>query len=103
MAGQPYGAAPGYPKQNNTLGLIALIVGIAAIPLGICCTWVSFLPGIAAIVLGLLGRSKAKQGEASNGGQALAGVICGAIGILIGVIWIVLVVALDVGSYMLTP
>lgn len=63
----------------------------------------SLLAGLVAVVLGFLGHGKAKRGEASNGGVAMAGLICGAIGILISVVWIILVVFLQIGSFMITP
>ncbi len=41
--------------------------------------------GIVAIVLGVLGRSRAKRGQASNGGMAVAGIVTGALGLLASV------------------
>lgn len=81
--GQPQG-------QNNTLGLIAMILGIIAIPLGLCCGLFGSPFGIAAIVLGFLGKKKADEGQASNRGQAMAGIICGAVGIVLGIISVAL-------------
>ncbi|WP_431903718.1 DUF4190 domain-containing protein [Micromonospora carbonacea] len=89
----PYGAAPGYPNagyphpqgQNNTLGLVSMILGIASIPL-VCCLYLGIPVGIAAVVTGYLGRQKAAQGLASNDGQAKAGLICGAVGAGLGVL-----------------
>jgi len=111
MPGQPYGAAPGYPGgayatpgqgQNNTFGLISMIVGIISIPL-VCC-WILGVPAsIAAIILGIVGRQKASNGEASNGGQALAGLICGGVGLLISVASLVLGIVANTGSLFYTP
>ena len=44
------------------------------------------LLGLIAIVLGILGRKKAKRGEASNGGMALAGIVLGVLGLLLSVL-----------------
>ncbi|QSB15617.1 DUF4190 domain-containing protein [Natronosporangium hydrolyticum] len=55
-----------------------MIVGIAAIPL-VCCFGFGILAGIVAVVLGFLGKQKADQGLATNRGQALTGIICGAV------------------------
>jgi len=52
------------------------------------------LLGIGGIVFGILGRSRAKRGEASNGGVALGGTITGAVGIVCGALWIVFYVAI---------
>ncbi len=39
--------------------------------------------GLLAIILGVIGRGRAKRGEATNGGMALAGVILGVVGVLL--------------------
>ncbi|MET7877132.1 DUF4190 domain-containing protein [Micromonospora profundi] len=92
-----YGGAPGYPNagypqqqgQNNTLGLVSMILGIASIPL-VCCLYLGIPVGIAAVVTGYLGQQKAAQGQASNGGQAKTGLICGAVGAGLGILLIIL-------------
>ncbi|MBX7265296.1 DUF4190 domain-containing protein [Micromonospora sp. Llam7] len=93
---QPYGGTPMYPNagftampgQQNTLGLVAMIIGIASIPLSCCYLGVPL--GLAALVTGWLGKQKADQGRAGNSGQALAGLVCGAVGLLLGLVHIVL-------------
>ncbi|QOC90399.1 DUF4190 domain-containing protein [Micromonospora craniellae] len=95
-APQPYGAAPMYPHagfagsggQQNTLGLVSMILGIVSIPL-VCC-YLGIPLGLAAAITGWMGKQKADQGLASNSGQALAGLICGGVGIVLGVLQIVL-------------
>nr|WP_230519583.1 DUF4190 domain-containing protein [Salinispora arenicola] len=90
---EPYGGTPMYPNagppfpagQQNTLGLIAMILGIASVPL-VCCH-LGLPLGIAAMVTGWLGQQKVEQGLAGNRGQALAGLICGAIGAVLGLGW----------------
>jgi len=60
------------------------VLGILALLL----SWTLFggiVFGIVAIVLGLIGRGRAKRGEATNGGMALTGVILGALGLLIAI------------------
>ncbi|MEU2611619.1 hypothetical protein ABZ570_08560 [Micromonospora sp. NPDC007271] len=93
---QPYGAPTypnaGYPQpqgQQNTLGLVSMILGIASIPL-ICCFYLGIPVGIAAAVTGHLGRQKAAQGLANNEGQAKAGFICGLVGAGLGILLLVL-------------
>lgn len=87
-----YPAYPGYPgpaylgyaaPKSNGFGVTALVLGIVSVVA--CIT--SFLAigiGIAAVVFGALGKGKATRGEADNGGMALAGIILGAIGIVLG-------------------
>ncbi|MFG1842102.1 DUF4190 domain-containing protein [Micromonospora sp. NPDC049175] len=98
-----YGAAPGYPNagypqaqgQNNTLGLVSMILGIASIPL-LCCFSLGIPVGIAAVITGYLARQKVARGEANNAGQAKAGLICGAVGVGLGIILIILSVVAQV-------
>ncbi|MFY1704291.1 hypothetical protein ACN28G_21585 [Micromonospora sp. WMMA1923] len=98
----PYGPGPthpnaGYPQpsgQNNTLGLIAMILGIASIPLACC--YLGIPLGIAGLVTGFLGKQKADQGQASNGGQAKTGLICGGVGVVLGILQIIAIVVLNV-------
>lgn len=74
----PYGTAPA--SKSNGLGVTALVLGIIALLF----SWAGGgLLGIVAIVLGVLGRGKAKRGEADNGGMALAGIITGVVSVLI--------------------
>jgi Na+/proline symporter len=82
--GQPAGQQP-----SNGLGLTSMILGIAAIPL-VCCFGIGFLPGVIAVVLGFLGKKKADSGEATNRGQAMAGLICGAIAVVLTLLWFLL-------------
>jgi hypothetical protein len=74
-----YGAAP--QRQQNIFGLLALILGIVAIVL--CCLYGGAWAGIPAIVLGVIGMSKAGKGQASNRGMSLTGVVLGVIGLLL--------------------
>ncbi|MBC9711714.1 DUF4190 domain-containing protein [Streptomyces sp. TRM66268-LWL] len=94
---QPYGAGPGYgwphmPMQpSNGMGTASLVLGIIATVL--FCLWpVAIIVGILAIIFGAIGRGKARKGEANNGGQALAGLICGCVGTALAVVFLVVVV-----------
>lgn len=64
-------ATPVRPAPDNTIGLLALVLGAASFVTG------GFLLGIPAIVLGVKGRRRADQGLASNRDQATAGMVCG--------------------------
>jgi hypothetical protein len=81
--GSPYGTPP--PQQNNTIGLLAMIFGIVGIPAA-CCAFLGFLLGAAGIVLGVLGMKRVSEGTASNRGMALAGVICGAVAVVLSIV-----------------
>ena len=91
----PYGAPlygmPLVVQPKNGMGTAALVLGILAI----ITSWsvVGGLGlGITGLVLGLIGRRRAKHHEATNGGVALAGAICSGIGVLGGVAMIAVVV-----------
>jgi len=95
-AGAPapaYGSAGGYPSAQagprNGFGLTALITGIVGLLFGVLpfTFYLGIILGLVAVVFALLGRRRAKRGEATNGGQALAGLICGALALLAGIAW----------------
>lgn len=91
---QPYGAQPGHggPKKNG-MGIAALVVGILA--LITCFTIVGgILFGLVAIVLGFVARGKVKRGEADNGGMAIAGIVLGAVGLVLSLAFIAFGVAI---------
>jgi hypothetical protein len=97
---------PGYgapmappPQQNNNLGLTAMILGIISIPFAACCAFVGFFLGVAGLVLGILGMKKAGTGEANNRGQALTGVICGAIGLVLSIGSVIAVLTLNLPNF----
>ena len=89
--GSPYGAAPygSAPRREprNGLGIAALVLGILAVLTGLFVVGAAF--GLAAIVLGILGRGRAKRGEATNGGMALAGIVLGVLGVLLTILVVV--------------
>lgn len=75
--------APG-AGDSNGMGVASLVLGILADVL--FCLWpLAVVLGILGVVFGAIGRGKARRGEASNPGQALAGIICGAVGIVLAV------------------
>ncbi|MBQ6893621.1 MAG: DUF4190 domain-containing protein, partial [Clostridia bacterium] len=60
---------------------MSMICGIVAILLACCCAVAGAILGIAAVVLAIVERSK--TGKFS--GFALAGLICGGVGVVIGI------------------
>ncbi|MER6404735.1 DUF4190 domain-containing protein [Streptomyces viridosporus] len=95
QAAQPpgYGGVPGQayygwtgmaPVPSNGLGVAGLVLGI--ISAVVFCLWpVAILLGVLGVIFGAIGRGKAARGEATNPGQALTGIICGAIGTVLGI------------------
>ena len=80
-----YGSAPAAGSGSNPMAIVALVLGILSI-LTACFWFVAGPLGIAAIVLGFLGRGKAKRGEARQGGLAMAGIVTGAIGLILTIV-----------------
>ncbi|WP_405488328.1 DUF4190 domain-containing protein [Streptomyces sp. NBC_00096] len=93
--GYPAGGYPGsggyapYAPKSNGFGVTALVLGIIAV---VSC-YLGLLFGIPAVIFGVLGRGKARRGEADNDGMALAGIITGAVGIVISCLFIALAIA----------
>ncbi|MFJ7151798.1 DUF4190 domain-containing protein [Streptomyces sp. NPDC100445] len=79
-AGQPW---PGtQPEPGNGMGTASLVLGIIAAA-GFLLWPVALILGVLAVIFGAVGRSKARHGEATNPGVALAGIICGAAGFVL--------------------
>ncbi|WP_371576611.1 DUF4190 domain-containing protein [Streptomyces sp. NBC_01314] len=79
------------PPPSNGMGIAAMVLGICAAVL--FCLWpLAILLGVMAVVFGCVGRAKVRRGEATNPGHALAGIICGVVGILLGIGFIVLII-----------
>ncbi|MCW2622925.1 MAG: hypothetical protein JWL64_2527 [Frankiales bacterium] len=91
----PYGPnAYGQPRpagRSNGMGVTALVLGVLAI----LTSWLvlGLVLGILGVVFGILGRKRAHRGLADNGGQALAGLITGIIGVLAGIAFLTLYIA----------
>jgi hypothetical protein len=69
---------------RNGLGIAALVLGVLALLSSLFL--VGGLLGLIAIVLGVLGRGKAKRGEATNGGMAMAGIVLGVLSVIISAV-----------------
>ena len=74
---QPYGVQM-QPKQSTALAIVSLILGILSILLNCCCAVLGFVLGVTAIILACVYR---KNNDGQFGGLALAGLICGCVGI----------------------
>ena len=99
------GQQPGFgqPQQTSVLAIISLVTGIIAI---ICCICYGAggLFGIAALVTGFLGRKEINEsgGQKKGQGLALAGMICGGVGVVLSILyWILFAIgsAIEVTEY----
>jgi len=84
----PTSPAQYQPAPQNTLGVIALVMGI----LQFFC--LGIIGSILAIIFGKVGMNKAKAGLATNGGVAKAGFWLGIIGVILFAIGIIIFVIL---------
>ena len=75
-------------QPENGLGLAAMVVGIASFAM------LAPLSSTAAIILGIMGLGRARQGRATNRGQALAGLVCGSITLVLGLAGIIVAIAI---------
>lgn len=97
----PPPGAPAYPpappssaQPQNGMGVAALVFGL----LSVLCV----LPGIGGvlgIVFGVIGRKKAKQGLATNGGMATAGLILGIVGLVAVTILVAVMAIAGIGLF----
>jgi hypothetical protein len=71
-------------KGFATASLVLGIVGI----LCCCFSWVATIPGILAIIFGALGTKSSKKG------MAIAGIICGAVAIILGIFMLIFLVSI---------
>ncbi|MEU6511947.1 DUF4190 domain-containing protein [Streptomyces sp. NPDC046942] len=81
-AASAYGWPGMQPLPSNGMGTAALVCGILA-AVGFLLWPIALVLGILAVIFGAVGRGKAKRGEATNPGMALAGLICGVAGIVL--------------------
>lgn len=69
-------------KPKNGFGTTGLVLGVA----GLVCLFSEYsgnalLAGVVGVVFGILGISRARSGEATNLGSAIAGTACSAVAI----------------------
>ena len=85
----PYTSAP-EPVRSPVLSILSLVFGILGILGSFFLFGVGIVPGIAAIVLGVLGRRK----EPAAKGLWLTGLITGIVAVVIGLIVLIGVIVL---------
>ncbi|MFE0510762.1 hypothetical protein [Streptomyces sp. NPDC058964] len=73
------------PMPSNGMGTAGLVLGIVS-AIGFCVWPLAIVLGVLGVIFGGIGRAKAGRGEASNPGQALAGIICGSVGVVLALV-----------------
>ena len=100
---QPGGyQAGGYPAargRRNGMGTTALVLGVVALVLVILLLFspLGALLGLLAVLFGILGLIRVNRGEADNRGQAVGGLVTGAIALLFGIFF-----TISVGTWFAT-
>lgn len=82
---QPVVASPARPR--NGMGVAALVVGVASLvaALSFVLFPLGFIGGIVALIFGIIARTRGRAGGATNPGQAVAGIVCGVLALVIAV------------------
>jgi hypothetical protein len=86
-AGAGYGRPP-TARPRNGMGTAALVLGILALVLVVLIFFspLGALLGLLAVIFGIVGILRANRGEADNRGQALTGLVTGAVALLVGLL-----------------
>ena len=94
----PYGYEPPqtliYGRETNGIAIAAGVCGIIAVAL----CWIPFVDyfsvvlGVLAIILGILGVRRA-DAYGSGRGMAITGIVCGAVGLAIAFLFLLLIYA----------
>jgi uncharacterized membrane protein HdeD (DUF308 family) len=66
------------------MGTAALVIGVVALVLAVLILFAPLgaLLGLVALILGIVGLVRANRGQADNRGQAVTGLVTGALGLL---------------------
>lgn len=73
------------PRRRNGAGTTALVLGVLSVVLAalVLFAGLAVILGPLAIIFGIVGTGRASRGEADNRGQAIAGIVLGAVSLLI--------------------
>ena len=86
----------GSEDRPGPMAIIALRCGILSVVchcVPVAGSFIGFVLSVAAIVLGIIEIKKIGKGESSakGRGMALAGIILGAVGVVFGIIWMIVI------------
>ncbi len=75
------------PEDSKILGILSMILGIVSVTFGCCgfcfCSgWFGVILSVSAVVLGIVSLAKRENAK----GMAIAGIVCGGVGVLLAVI-----------------
>ena len=86
----------GSEERPGPMAIVALICGILSVIchcVPVAGSFIGFFLSVAAIVLGIIETKRIGRGEGSvkGKGMSMAGIILGAVGIVFGILWIVII------------
>jgi membrane-bound ClpP family serine protease len=92
-------AYPGARPRQNGLGTAALVLGVVGLVLVILILFspLGVVLGLLAVIFGILGIMRVNRGEADNRGQAVTGLVTGAVALVVG-----LFLAISIGTFFAT-
>jgi len=81
----PPSAAPVRPR--NGLGVAALVIGVASLVAGVSFVLfpLALVGGLVGLILGIIALTRGRSRGATNTGQAIAGVVCCALALVISI------------------
>lgn len=78
------------PEQKG-LSIAAMVLGILSMTC--CCGGIGVFMGIAAIIMGVIGKKKGGRG------MGIAGIVCGSIGVIVSILYLILYTLGVLSSY----
>ena len=78
-------------RPRNGLGVAALVVGVASLVAVISFVLfpLALVGGLVGLILGIIALARVNNGGATNTGQAIAGVVCSVLALVIAIVWTV--------------
>ena len=79
---------PTGPGGTNGLAIASMVTGTVSLGL-FCCILFSVPAGIAGVILGVVSLNQISRSGQQGRGMAIAGIACGAAGLLVQVAWLI--------------
>jgi hypothetical protein len=91
---------PAYPPKTSGMAIASLVLGLTSIVATSCCCGTGFLPAVLAVVFGHVAQHQIKrsQGRLEGSALAVAGLVCGYIGLVFQVFLALLTLVLCIVS-----
>jgi hypothetical protein len=96
---EPARAEPGPPPPDSTevarpkngLGVAALVLGVGSLVavLSFILFPLALIAGLIGVILGIIALTRAERGQSTNRGQAIAGLTCSGIALIIAIVFAV--------------